>query len=286
MEAIARLYSIQDQTGEELSWRMYLLDPAHSADPTAAVVAAVLGTQAPAASDCPLQDVAGRLIALGKVHNREKRLAEARASFEQALSAAAAARSRVDALVGLANVLGQQSEQSGRDGQRAEAFSRFAEAREVAGQAADACLALSTGGACGDSHYANEQAVELYRSLRLNKEALDLADRFLSRLTESEAPSSKLAFATLMRIRALAWNNRLNEAVEGAVQLDDRHPQDDGPGFSTIRTVALIRASSCCDRLGDPAKGLALLDRVRARYGADFDQWVAPRYEMLRKKLN
>ncbi len=101
-DEVARLYRRANRPAEEEAWRVYLLDPRTTPDPTEPITVAVLGA---APQNVIAESVAGgsdRLATLGKFYMSQRRLPEAQGQFEQALQAAANEKQKAEALTGLA----------------------------------------------------------------------------------------------------------------------------------------------------------------------------------------
>jgi len=271
-------------TDEEAeTWQHYMLSPAQGVDPTGAFVRAEFGEGAPPPSSVVVNRPFRRLYWLGRLYLDQSRYDEALGTFEQAKSYAQSSVQQAEALVGQLKVFGSQAEEMREQGQRKEAYKFCRSKRTLAEQTTEMWLEIAMSGSAGDAHYAIEEAIMALRALRLNKDALRAADRFVDELTNHGADRSKIAFARLFRARALGlWNYRPAEAAKAALELADELSADDDLNLETICVHSLLDACLYHAGAGEPFAGLAILDEVKETYPGKYTDWI----EFERRKVS
>lgn len=260
---------------EAEAWQDYLRDPHAMTDPTDGMVRAEFGQEASLPASPIVQQPFTRTYWLGQLYHQQGRYGEAISLYTQAETVAQAPDQRAEALKGLALAHQKSAKVYRQANQEAEARSAVAYARQMAEQAAQAWLQAAQAAEGGKAHYAIEQAPLIFRELRLPAEALTAAETVLAQISPQGSPS-KTAFAEYMRMRALAWNDRWDEAAQVALQLDRDYGAYGDADLQEIRVAALVRASSYFTWAGDPATGLTLLDDVVARYPGRYTKWIGP----------
>lgn len=255
------------------AWHVYLIDPQGHADPTAPMVAAEFGAPAPAASGAPTTDQFDRFYWLGRLYLDQSRFAGAIEKFQMAEEVAATARQRAEAKVGQVRAYRSQAHALRLNGNRDQARLAMMDGYQVAGSAVPDWLEVALTGGEGDTHYATEKAVFGYGILQRREEALQTAEEFLTQLILAQAESSKVAFAQYMKMQALAWNKRFEEAIDLAFQIDSEHADSPRAVVERIRVAALLRASGYYARIGQAEAGHNLLDTIQARHPTgEFDE--------------
>ncbi len=264
--------SLMDREQAE-AWHVYLIDPQRHADPTASIVAAEFGTPAPAASGQPTTDQFGRFYWLGRLYLEQSRFAGAIEKFQMAEGAATTAGQRAEAKLGQARAYRGQAHALRLNGNRDHARLSMMHGYQVAGSAVPDWLEVAMTGSEGDAHYATEKAVFGYGIFQRREEALQTAEEFLTRLILAQAEPSKVAFAQYMKLQALAWNSRFEEAIDLAFQIDSEHADSPRAVVERIRVAALLRASGYYARIGQAEAGHNLLDTIQARHPTgEFDE--------------
>jgi len=262
---IAELLHNSGPPEAEEQWRQYLLNPTTGEDPTAPLVAAAFGA-APSSPQGAVQDVSGRRATLGKLYLRQKRFDEALSTFEQAEQTATNPKQRADALTGRVYAQAGQARLMGGAPQEAEQAQQLrAEAISLANEAAVTWQAIALSSGIGSSHYAIEQAVEMFKATGQYEEGLAMADGIIDALNQTGAPAGKLAFAEYERILALCWNKRFSEAIQSAHQLDQTYAAQDADVFHLIRSFALLVAAGAHAQSGNPPQGRVLIGTVEGR---------------------
>jgi tetratricopeptide (TPR) repeat protein len=257
--AIGRILSKGSALDAEV-WHKYLLDPTGRPDPTAAVVASDFSKTAPTATSTIINEQSNRYYWLGEIYRSQNRYGAARDIYQQALSASTTARDRGAALSRIAECASKVNGSSAGE--------------QWASQATQAWRqALVESENHGDAHYAIEQAVMAYRPLNLNQQALATADSILEQLG-ADAPPTRIAFARYMRVRALAWNRRFAEAAALATQMQQDYSSYPDQDIREICFAAIVRGSTFAALAGDPAGGMAMLDRLQASEPHRHDDWI------------
>ena len=258
---------------EQEEWHAYLEDPAGHGDPTAPFVEQEFGTTASPPSTPFVSKQSIRHCWRGKLYLQQERYAEALAKFQEAEAAAATAGQRAEAKVGQVRAYRSQAHALRLNGNRDQARLAMMDGYQVAGSAVPDWLEVALTGGEGDAHYATEKAVFGYGILQRREEALQTAEEFLTQLILAQAESSKVAFAQYMKMQALAWNKRFEEAIDLAFQIDSEHADSPRAVVERIRVAALLRASGYYARIGQAEAGHNLLDTIQARHPTgEFDE--------------
>lgn len=260
---------------EQEEWHAYLEDPAGHGDPTAPFVEQEFGTTASPPSTPFVSKQSIRHCWRGKLYLQQERYAEALAKFQEAEAAAATAGQRAEARLGQVRAYRSQAHALRQSGNRDQARLAMMYGYQVAGSAVADWLEVALTGSEGDAHYATEKAVFGYGILQRREEALQTAEEFLTQLTLAQAEPSKVAFAHYMKMQALAWNNRFEEAIDLALQIDSEYAGSARAVVDRIRVAALLRAAGYYARIGQADAGHALLDTIQARHPTgEFDDSV------------
>jgi tetratricopeptide (TPR) repeat protein len=261
-DEVARLYRRANRPAEEEAWRVYLLDPRTTPDPTEPITVAVLGA---APQNVIAESVAGgsdRLATLGKFYMSQRRLPEAQGQFEQALQAAANEKQKAEALTGLAYC--QRRLQGG----------------EVALATAEQAVAhwlnvVETSSLDGDAHYAIEMAAATYAANAFSEKALSLLLQLKDSLS-AEHSASRACFVRYRLVQEYICHGRGSDAKSLAEEtlatfLDRPFRQ----GHSTLCGYTMVHLARLKARDGDVSGAQGLLDQLGQRWPLQFGAELA-----------
>jgi hypothetical protein len=281
-EAIGRLLEQTDRRADAEQWWKFAASPDSFNDPISHLVEARFGAGLELSLVNAGQGRSRSHTALGHMYFQEGRFQQAKDQFQQAESTSLSATQSCLSHAGYAKTCGQWATQLRLDGNNSPAESLMTEGRSHAGQAlaysASAIASLDP----GSSHAVMEQTVNAFRYMRLFPEAVEAADAIVKQLG-SDCEPSKLAFARLMKVRALAWNRNLEAAITEALQIDLDFSESQDPIVKLIRKGAKLHAAVFQARLGNAQAGFELIDEIRAEFPGQYEASVTACEKVLEK---
>lgn len=252
------------------AWYLYLSNPAAHHDPTEQHVVSFFETTPGGPSSTVLSDLSGRHLRLAQFYQRAENYDEARTWFESALSLASSARRQGEALYGMVISLSSQADQLRQNRVPAAVDDLLAVAAGYAPLVENAWVAAARDGTPEDMHDAIKQILFAYRAAHAPGEAVAAGKRFLASLQEASQSADvawrvQYAYAEYMLTMAMAWNRCYSEAINAALDLDQKYASSDHPLMQEVRAFALLVAAGCHAYLNQPTQGLLLLDQLEAR---------------------
>jgi len=238
---------------EAEAWHEYLLAPAQTADPTNAFVLKEFKTTSPGPSSAWVDSVSSRQFWLGRLYEKQQRASDAKAAFEQALSAATLDRERGEALLRLAPY-------------RREAEGRKA-GLQTAKQASDLWLKeLDTSVSDGDAHYAIEMAFSSYDHAGFPQETIALLEQLVASISPDLEPA-RACFARYYLINKYVCYSRNAEAKALAEETTELfRTRVFAQGHDWLCSRVLIYLAYLHAREGDSASAAQALDEVESRW--------------------
>jgi len=251
------------------AWYEFIVDPVNLADPLDPEMLAEFSQPAPAAQSVNVNKLAARLCLLGELRRDQRWYEEAIVTYGQAESAAESTLERARVLSDFVEVYKRiLDEQRPRtfSGSLPEPYrSTLLEALAVARRAEAAWLTVILyEGTAEQAVEGIKAAVELYRKLRNNGDALALAQTILTQLPENAHPYVQLT-AKQMHVMALGWTGSNLAASDAALDLDLEYSSSIDITVLESWAYTLLRASIFCARAQCPLSGRGFLDKVENR---------------------
>lgn len=263
--ALARAIGELLPAAEARVWHAYLIAPWSLPDPTEPIVQRELGVRLAVPSALPLNDLYARQYWLAQLLQAQRRYSAAIDAFTQAVTSAATVEERGRATLGIAATYALRAKYLRSHGASRQAILACAAGLPYAQAATTDLVGIADAGTPAEAHGAMDAAVSVYRSLNMSRYALDLAEHLLARPAIA-ADASKRAFAEYLRIRALAWNGRFDEAVAAALALDAQYAEQATADIIEIRFASLAHAAAYSALAGDRGTGQALVQSIEARF--------------------
>jgi len=260
---VERLASFLEPAGAE-AWYQYLVDPATRPDPTQAAVQAELKTTPSKPSVPAPENTFQRLYWLARLYETQERLQLAAETYSAACGSTESSAARVGALSRMARCYWLLSVCGAGD-----CVTWSARAVQAASDILPHALAVVRNDAASEAHGAIEATVTTSIRVMRCADALTSAEACLDE-AEHTGDASKIAFATYMRVQALAANGRYAAAALATEALYARFGTSQQSDVQEICAFALTQGIECYRRAGDSTAAWRLLGELEVRWSGRF----------------